>query len=365
MDHQTPHRQPPQTFADICVLLRLNQLDPVRTLLEQAPWPLRERSYLLAGIHCAEDAWAKAEPVLLTTQENGAEVYRAQTQGYTWQRKRPWLLWLLGHLAEALGQEEAAGDHYHRALLFLNQRRFNIPWLRIQLLGDSARCRALLDPAGAQARYEQALALCTGEQQEHPAAPALLLGLTLTSQQPGQILFWGKRALTRLTDEQAQVRILTHMALAYDQLDQAAQAIAAYEAALARARDHITRLSLWMALARLHLRHADLAAAQVACERAWDARSFADPATRSRLFLLCGRVALAQAHTGNVEQRRMHMHDSLTWVLQAVRVAPQTEEAFPFLANVLEELLQHDALVAATPLWQDGYTTLTRHLFAR
>lgn len=347
------------SFAEACVRLRLQHVEAVQVLLQASTppsWTSRERAYLAAWASCCEDGWDEAAVALLAETVRGTSAYQEQALESTIRRRRPWVLWLLGNLATELHRPEAT-EHYQRALGFLNERRMDIPWLRIQVHADQARCLALQgDRAGACVAYHLARTLCTGTQAQHPALAGIdagLCALWCTSPETlEQALVAGKRALSRLSDGKTRAEVLCHLSEASERLGQYDEALHFTERALPLSEgSNATRLAIWTAQARIRLALQDAEAAHGSCALALEVPSEeVPPETLRALYLVCARVAHAQCH----------QEEAISWCHKALALNPNHAEALRVFAQILEEMLMQDGQLAHTPFWREAYALLTR-----
>lgn len=366
-----PTNQTPLAFRDACTLMSLEKSEAVLDLL-QAPAavfvrPL-EKTYLEAWMACAEEAWERAASILLAQEVAGTSHYLAQAQGVTIRRRRPWVLWLLGNLAAHLECLEA-NEHYIDAFRFLDERRMNIPWLRIQLHYDHAQWLAHThDFYGARVQYEAALALCVGDSQGHETVPGIYRGLLVSmshrKESLEQALTYGKCALASATHAQAQAEVLYQMASVFDRLGQHGEATAAYMDALQLAENRTTLISLWAALAQTSLKEHDILAAQGYCSLVQNQNQESLPADlQATLSLVQGKVAHFQATaTGDLHQAQVHWEEAVAWYTKALETSPHHAEALSLLAQVLEEILERDSQRALTSHWRDAYRIVTHQI---
>jgi tetratricopeptide (TPR) repeat protein len=158
------------------------------------PRQQREVAYLRAWCAAWQECWDEVAPFLLTAEIAGKD--DLQSPGQTERRRRAHYFLLLGKIASDLGYYEEATRHYTQCIKCLDERRMNIPSVRIK-----ARCG--LGSASAQAgfyavaltHYADALHL-SGE--ESPDLPDIYAGLCDVHRRLGnyeQALAYGKKAL--------------------------------------------------------------------------------------------------------------------------------------------------------------------------
>lgn len=185
-------------------LLTQGRSDEAQVLLAHIPveTPARrnELNYLQAWYAVVVEHWedvaqqVQGFPVFLEREERENLLTNGSVR-----RRRPMCLLILGEMAHELGYLEEAVEHIRHGLVLLNERRMNIPEVRLQ-----AHCslgRLALDmnqTAQALLQYETALRLCNEEQPENPLRAAILTGLCETYARLGQFeqaLTAGQQAL--------------------------------------------------------------------------------------------------------------------------------------------------------------------------
>ncbi|HET8842223.1 MAG TPA: tetratricopeptide repeat protein [Ktedonobacteraceae bacterium] len=147
-------------------LLKQKQMDEVRELLVQLPEETirqkRELGYLRAWYAVAQSRWEDAAEYLCSPPfTRDASEKEALVSGYTERRRRPRFLLLLGSSAMELGYAEEAREHFLACLALLDERRMNVPELRLQAqyaLGELALQTGW--PDQAVLHYSTALSLC-------------------------------------------------------------------------------------------------------------------------------------------------------------------------------------------------------------
>ncbi|MGH2480483.1 MAG: hypothetical protein ACRDHW_12580, partial [Ktedonobacteraceae bacterium] len=124
----------------------------------------QEIAYVRAWCATSLGHWDAAAPFLLPVENAGQAEQALQALGQTERRRRIHYLLLLGQTANELGYYEEATRHYTQCLAFLDERRMNIPRVRIKArcgLGSAYTQTGLY--ALALTHYEDALRLSSAD----------------------------------------------------------------------------------------------------------------------------------------------------------------------------------------------------------
>ncbi len=364
------------TFSEAVAQVILSHSAQVHAVLAQEPARFSpvERAYLQAWIACEaagtspgpftseqEACWTQAAEILAAARDEllvvpGADAYFTKASG-TIRWRRPWIRWFLGNLAAFL--DHPSVEHSLQALHLLQERRMNIPWLRLQILCDQGQVLLRLHhPQAALASYGQALALLQKDP-THDAACALYRGLCEASRQLlayEPALSFGKKALALCPTDQERRAVLALLGHVLLDLNQTARACAAYREALALAGQAAERLESLLALIQCMLAERDLPTARSYCAQALaEDRASLSPRVQGRLFALCGQVALAQAAAAQEPLARRLYEESVAWYRQALDACPQETDVLSALARLLLEMVEHDSQVTQTVFWQEAY----------
>lgn len=162
-----------------------------------------ESGYLYAWYAVVQERWenviqhVREMPVFLDVEERENLLTNGSVR-----RRRPMCLLILGEMARKLGYPEEATEHLHHCLALLNERRMNIP--EVRLLAHWSLGRQALEmnqTAQALLQFETANDLCDEEEPAHSLQAAILAGLCETQfrlEQFGPALTSGKQALRLL-----------------------------------------------------------------------------------------------------------------------------------------------------------------------
>lgn len=366
-------------FCQACTLLSLRTVLPVQQALEQeaAPYVPLERVYLLAWSACVqadeEASWQTTATVLQAAHEAlleanvpGTREYFTRAEG-TIRRRRPWICWMLGHLAFYLGVPQP--EHAARALRFMDERRMNIPWLRVQAMCGQARSLLRLGAShAALAQYHRALSLCQkGAGETHDVIPTVYAGLCEAAVQEGDdatVLRYAPLALVACQDQDRRAHLLMLLGHVYARQGRNQEARTACQDVLVLTQNPNTRVSMLLILALCSVNERDSAAARRLCVQALQEAEAQDrllPSMRRDLYLTCGKVALAESREAPEPPEAGRLaEESLSWHLKALDVSSDAK-TLDALATLLDDLLRaSDGQMSQT--WVDAYRVLARHI---
>ncbi len=141
-----------------------------------------ELEYLHAWDAAVQDQWeqvaqlVRSIPVLLDREERDNLLTIGSPR-----RRRPMCLLVLGEMARTLGYPEEAASHFQRSLTFLNERRMNIPEVRLLAYTCQGRLALELNQLAQALRYfETANQLCEEDEPDSPLHASILAGLCET-----------------------------------------------------------------------------------------------------------------------------------------------------------------------------------------
>ncbi len=371
---------PSFSFQEACALLRDQDTEAVLALLQDErflgslkevadlpPWSLdqnpdqeaqaaklaqKRAAYLYAWIDALEHRWEAIAVGMLEIGVEGLELYK-RTLSFTPRRRRPALWWLLGNLACDLGCLLDSIEHAEQALALLNERRMNVPWLRVQILCDQARAfeRSGMYPAAVQT-YEVALHQCQhlgAEDQRMRYKPLMglceLLGQHASTRDRARAYGQQAQALFADARDDEQAPLLYILA----GLEEGEDAITGYQHVLTIAREPALRGRTLLRLAQLALERAHLKQAQLYLQQALSLQGLS-PACRGGLFQVASHI---QASAGFWEA-------AITWMLKAVEIWP-TPETLLALGQLLETILEHDNQAVHLPFWRQAYHRVIKH----
>ncbi|HVU70530.1 MAG TPA: tetratricopeptide repeat protein [Ktedonobacteraceae bacterium] len=167
-------------------LLTQGKSDEAQTLLAhvtaEATAQRHELDYLRAWDAAVQEQWesvaqlVRGIPVLLDREERE----NLLTSGST-RRRRPMCLLMLGEMARTLGYPEEAAEHFQRCLAFLNERRMNIPEVRLLAYACQGKLALEINHAAQALRhFEMAARLCAEEEPDSPLQATILADLAET-----------------------------------------------------------------------------------------------------------------------------------------------------------------------------------------
>ncbi|HEY0757174.1 MAG TPA: tetratricopeptide repeat protein [Ktedonobacteraceae bacterium] len=331
----------------------------------------QEVAYLRAWCYAERGSWSEAAQFLSNTGVSEEAVNDIQALGQTERRRRAYYQLLMGDIASNLGHHEEGMRHYRKCISFLDERRMNIPDVRIRALlaiGTISVITGFYDLA--LTHYEEALRLC-GETSEHPNLPDIYYGLCDLYRQKGSFLRaldCGKQAL-QLYSERSQQSMVGRIRnllgrISYQMRDfQAAGTY--YTEALALAMlggSSLMILNNLTALADLRREEGELAESWRYCDMALE-YSLKLPAGTGHFggmaYIVCGKVKEAEAQEARGQQSKELLEQAVSYYEQAVQALQATGarvvlgEAYQRLAQTLEASGRQDLAMAH---WKSAYS---------
>lgn len=347
--------------------------EALATLAQIQPEEARQKlevSYLYAWCATLRGHWDEAAQYLRNADIAGLDINDIQSPGQTERRRRAHYLLLLGAIAINLGRYEEATRHYTQCIKFLDERRMNIPSVRIK-----ARCglgTAYMQTgfyAVALTHYQDALHL-SGEQSAHPDLPDIYYGLCGVHRRLGnfeQAYSVGKRALQWYVDrfdKQMEGRMRNLLGCICYQMHDFQCASSYYAEALALAMDgeNSTLIMLNLtALADVRLDEGSLEEARRYCERALEHLDrVADGHFQGMVYMVQGKVLEAEAGQAREQSTRELLAEAVAWykkaeaVLSPLQARVELAEVYGRLAQILEATGQHSEALA---YWKMAYST--------
>lgn len=404
------------SFPNAVSLVKVGEVENVEVLLTQQPtlYTLLERVYLQTLIACThaqapdlnederESSWKEAAEILHAAREallvvDGAQDFELRPEG-TIRRQRPWTLWMLGNLAVSL--ECPAVEHYARALTLLNERRMNIPWLRIQVLCNQAEALANLHLyESALVQYENALALSQGK--THEAMTAIFIGLCSVHghlANSTSVFAYGQQALESCSDDATRGEVFALLGHLYHRQGNAPAALTAYGNALLLARDAESTVKIQLELSLLALEEQHIREAQrLFSQASQEVHEPVSAALKARLCYTCGSIAQAIADSMREEDRLSALveaalnevdhsvreeeasssevehsssgdgehssawllyQEGIFWYRQALAALPGDTEVLRALATLLSHMVEQNNRVTQDAFWQEAYHIL-------
>lgn len=351
--------------------------EKVLAALEQVsasdPHQQQEIAYVRAWCATSRGCWDAAAPFLLAADSAEQAQKALQALGQTERRRRIHYLLLLGQIADELGYYEEATGHYMQCLAYLDERRMNIPAVRIKVrCGLGAIYVRTGFYAVALTHYADALRL-SGADTTHPSALEINAGLYEVHRGLGnfeQALVHGKKVLC-LYEERADVCQQTHwhnlLGRVCSQMHVFPQAAMHYTSALDLAR-HVDSPALIFtnltALAAAHLEEGLVEAARDAYERALVYQTDrADAQSMGMLHLVGGKIAEATAGQATGARARALLDEALACYQQAEAIfrplqsRAELVEVYGRLARLLESFGRQSEALAC---WKSAYTMYDR-----
>jgi tetratricopeptide (TPR) repeat protein len=334
----------------------------------------QEIAYLRAWCYSEQNHWNEAAQALLEAGANGETLSDIQAQGQTERRRRAHYQLLMGEVAVKMGHYEEAMRHYRRCIQFLDERRMNIPSVRVRaLLAMGTLCVVTGFYDMALSHYEDALRLCS-EDHQHPNLPDIYYGLCDLYRHKGNFLRaleCGKRALELYTERKQQDmvgRMRNLLGRVCYQMRDFPAASTYYTEALALAMldgSPVMALNNLVALADLRREEGELGEAWRYCSMALDYSSKLPPGNghySGMMYIVCGKVKEAEMEAASGQRIQELLAQAITFYEQAVESLKTTDarvalrEAYQRLAQALETAGQQELAMAN---WKSAYSVST------
>ena len=350
------------------------QLDKALALLDQLQTETlhdqQERAYLLAWCYAESNRWTESAQELLDAGANEASISDIQALSQTERRRRAHYQLVMGEVAIHHGHYEEAMRHYRRCIQFLDERRMNIPQVRVRALlamGSLSGVTGFYDMA--LQHYEDALRLCD-EDRQHPILPDIYYGLCDLYRHKGNFLRaleCGKLALDLYTERKQQDmvgRMRNLLGRVCYQMRDFSMASTYYTEALALALvngSQVMALNNFVALADLRREEGELSEAWRYCSLALDYASKLPPGTNhflGMMYIVCGKVKEAELENASQPQAHELLSQVIAFYEQAVQTLKATDarvalrEAYQRLAQRLELAGQQELAIAN---WKSAY----------
>jgi len=362
-------------FHRVHLFIGEGQIDEALAELEKIqPANLEEKheiAYLRAWCYTERNSWDEAAQFLPDAGVSEEEISDIQAQGHTERRRKAYYQLLMGDIAVNMGHHEEAMRHYRRCIKFLDERRMNIPSVRIralQAMGTLSVITGFYDMA--LIHYEEALRLCN-EHDQHPDLPNIYYGLCDMYRQKGnfpQALEYGEKALQIYIQRNQQdmiARMRNLLGRVSYQMRDFPKAGTYYTEALALALVHggpVLSLNNLTALADLRRAEGELGEAWRYCNMALDYSSKLPPGTGhfiGMMYIVCGKVKQAKAEAATGQQAAEMLERAISFYQQAVEALKATDakvvlgEAYQRLAQALEASGRQDLAMA---YWKSAYS---------
>lgn len=335
---------------------------------DESPAQRKELDYLQAWNAIVQGRWEEVAqqirdiPALLHTEEREYLLINGSIR-----RRRPVFLLILGELARELGYPEEATEHLQRCLTLLNERRMNIPEVRLLAhcnLGQLAL--EMNQTAQALIQYETASRLCGDEEVDQLVFATILTGLCETYSRLGrfeQALSTGKQALRLLQAspssgcQQPLLLMLSRISLS---LEDVASALAyAQDARLvANEANNSARVAQsLLALAEIQYKARQMQDARVNCQQALALLSTPqDQPLRAATLFLSGKIAEAEWHSQPEQDKlateALECYEQAQAIFDTLHDASALARVSRRLAQLLEDRGQPEL---ALTHWKNAY----------
>ncbi len=281
-------------------------------------------------------------------------------------RRRPACLLVLSAMAHRLGYPEEAIEHIQYGLAFLNERRMNIPEVRL-LSHINLGYLSLETNQTSQAlfHYENARNLYDDEEENPPLLATILTGLCETQtrlEHFEQALATGKEALRLLQSQPGicQQQLLMRLARINLSLNEHASALAYAQDARLMAEqvgDSPQIAQTLLLLAEVQWKGSQVSAARASCQQALALLPVTqDQSLRGKALLLAGQIAEAEWRCQ--QKQGPSASEALTWYEQA-RAFFAAQQDILSLADVLKQIAQlledTEQPGQALVYWKDAY----------
>jgi tetratricopeptide (TPR) repeat protein len=283
-------------------------------------------------------------------------------------RRRPICLLILGEMARELGYPEEATEHLQHCLTLLNERRMNIP--EVRLLAHCSMGQLSLhmnQTAQALIQYEKAKSLYADEETEKPLFITLLIGLCETYvrlEQFEKALSTGKQALRLLQAKPSagcQEHILLMLSRISLSLNDHASALAYAQEArevASQINDQARVANALLVLAEILQKMCQVQEARTSSQQALALLSVTqEQALYGAALFLCGKIAedewrLQPAQETLAEEALLYYKQARTR-FEELHNAPSLAKVSKQLAQLLEARGQPEL---ALTHWKNAYT---------
>ena len=328
-------------FHRIHLFIGEGQINEALAALEQIqpanPQEKHEIAYLRAWCYAERNSWDEAAQFLHDAGADGESISDIQALGQTERRRRAHYQLLMGDVAVNMGHYEEGMRHYRRCIKFLDERRMNIPTVRIRAqvaMGTLSVITGFYDMA--LTHYHDALGLCSSNS-ESPHLPDIYYGLCDAYRHKGNFpcaLECGQKALHLYTERNQQKmigRMRNLLGRVCFQMRDFAMASTYYTEALALAMldgSPVMALNNLTALADLRREEGELGEAWRYCDMALGYSPKLPPGTGhfiGMMYIVCGKVKEAGAATASGQEAQELLEKAITFYEQAVQALKTTD----------------------------------------
>jgi tetratricopeptide (TPR) repeat protein len=346
-------------------------LAALETIKTDDPEQEQEVAYLCAWCYNQQGRWVEAVRYLSSYTPNTIEDNWNDADHNERERRAFYLLWL-GNAAVNLSHYGDASRHYEQCLKILRERRVHLPRVLLKArCGLGLTCTMNGFYLAAVQHFEEALQLCKHDLESEDVAD-IYYGLADAYRLAGkfdQAYTCGKMAL-RLYEKRSQRyfegrmhNVLGRICFQMGQLQDAADHY--MEALSAATLDNTPGMMMlnFAALADLRLAEGRLDEAHRFCQRAQEAgERVQDDHMCGLMYLVCGKVAHAEAEQKQDEQQQRLLEESIHWFekareqLSLTQASTNLAELYGWLARTYEELGRHQD---AVEYWKYAYSSLS------
>jgi len=349
--------------------LALSALQHIQT---HNPEQKRQISYLSAWCHTVLEQWAEARCLLLHLYPPGGIEENWNNEKHNERERRAFYLWCLGNAGMTLNRFEEASQHYTQCLKLLNERRVNLPQVRIKALHSlGMSCVKSGFYVMAIKKYEEALQLCKNIP-EHEDLPDIYYGLCDANRWDGNLedaYSYGIKALELYEDRgirgmQGHVQnLLGRICYQMREYNEAADHYLESLSIATQDDNQEMKLVNFTALADLRLAEESLDEAQIYCEHALEvADGSADNYYLGLMHLTCGNVTLAESKQAVGEQHDILYSKAREFFERAKELLSQTHDSVllsEVYAKIAQMLEQSGQPQEALSYWKTAYESLS------
>jgi tetratricopeptide (TPR) repeat protein len=329
--------------------------------------------YISAWCHTLLEQWTEAQSVLKSLYASCSIEANWDCTKHNERERRAFCLGCLGNAALELDRFEEASRHYTQCLKLLNERRVNLPCIRIKTL-NSLGLICIVNGFYAMAinHYEEALNLCNN-MPEHDILPEIYFGLCDASRLLGRhetAYIYGVKAFELSTQRGMQTiesriqHLLGKITFQRHEYDEAANHYLESLAIATQEHNQELKIANFTALADLQLAEDHLEEAKCYSQRALELSNVMhNHYYLGQMYLTCGNVTLAES-----EQTKGEQHDRLF-----AKARGLFEEAKESLAQTQDSALQGEVnkriaqmleksgqAQEALTYWKTAYESLTK-----
>jgi tetratricopeptide (TPR) repeat protein len=329
--------------------------------------------YISAWCHRLLEQWTEAQCLLNSLNPPSSIEANWNSSKHNERERRAFCLMCLGNTALGLNRFEESSHHYAQCLKLLNERRVNLPQVRIITL-NSLGLICIMNGFYAMAikHYEEALNLCKTVP-EHHILPEINFGLCDANRLLGRYdtaYIYGVKALELSKQKQMltmKSRIQHLLGKIHYQRNEYDEAPSHYLESLAIAtQEHNQELKLanFTALADLRLAEDHLEEAKCYSQRALELSHVVhNHYYLGQMYMTCGNVTLAESEQTKGEQHDRLFAKARDFLEEAKESLAQTQdsalqgEVNKRIAQMLEQSGQAQEALA---YWKTAYESLTK-----